>query len=114
VAGHADMRAGHQRRPKQLAPVVKKTLQGLFLRGSENGEPRERIPLAPADAGRKTPHSSLTRPELGDFFSGELQHPVGRIGTNRVDGLRRPAAQPLKTIRMENLAHQFANETSEV
>ena len=50
------------------------------------------------DGGRQPPDAASSVAQLGQFLCGEFDQAVRRVGTDRMNGLRRTVAQPVKAI----------------
>ena len=102
MTGHAHMRAGHENIEKKLSPIAEERPEVLLLLIRQHGEPRQRIAFVSADGGRQSPHTAASVAQLGQFFLGEFDQPVRRVGAHRMNAPRRTTAQPIEAIRMEN------------
>ena len=50
------------------------------------------------DGGRQPPDAASSVAQLGQFLFGEFDQAVRRVGADRLNGLRRTTAQPIKAI----------------
>ena len=117
VTSHANMGAGHQNIEQKLSPVAEERPEVLFFGFGEHGEPRQRIAFMSADRGGQPPDAAASVAQLGQFFLGEFDESVRRVGADSVNALRFGAAQPIEAIRLFDLIQsrfEYQNERASV
>ena len=82
----------------KLSPVAEECPQVQLLLVRQDGEARQGIAFVSADFGRQPPDAASSVAQLGEFLFGEFDQAVRRVGADRVNGLRRTGAQPVKAI----------------
>ena len=106
MPGHANMSAGHKRRPERLAPFVKVTPKFQLLCVSQNSKARQRVTLAAPDCRWQTPHAAASGTKFSNLFPRKFQNTIRRIGANGVKRTWLALVQPIKAVGMENMIHR--------
>src|SRR5205809_5579146 len=105
MACHTNVSARHEAAPDEFAPITEVSAKVQLLLVGKHGEPWQRIAVAAAYFRRQSPDTAASGAQLRQFFLGEFQNPVGRVGANSVKRLAGAVPQPFKAVRLFNPVH---------
>ena len=100
MAGDTNMSARNERIEEQPSPIAEERSEVQLFLVRQDSESREGVALVSPDGGRQPPHAASSVAQLGQFLFGEFDQAIRGVGADRVNGLRRTAAQPVKAIGM--------------
>ena len=110
MAGDTNLSARNERIEEQLSPIAEERSEVQLLLVRQDGEARQGISLVSTDGGRQSPHAASSVPQLGQFLFGEFDQAIRRVGADRMNGLRRTAAQPVETVCLAYLVLCIARQ----
>ena len=100
MAGDTNMSTWSERIEEQPSPVAEERSKVQLFLVRQDSEARQGVALVSTDGGWQPPHAASSVAQLGQLLFGEFDQAVRRVGADRVNGLRRTSAQPVKAIDM--------------